>query len=131
MNRGVPPTARKARTGELTPPGVTRPARSNSCADTGASYGDGSLPAPPSQACLWAVATCWNGPSRGPRSAEPAGGLDRPVGEHRAGAGPADRGQRLQDGPLPVDPAVRGRRLDHRVLTADLVGADRDVDGVG
>jgi hypothetical protein len=30
MKRGVPPTARKARTGELTPPGMTRWARSNS-----------------------------------------------------------------------------------------------------
>ena len=29
MKRGVPPTARKARTGELTPPGMTRWARSN------------------------------------------------------------------------------------------------------
>src|SRR5262245_16480344 len=29
MKRGVPPTARKARTGELTPPGMTRCARSN------------------------------------------------------------------------------------------------------
>ena len=27
MNRGVPPTARKARTGEFTPPGITLPAR--------------------------------------------------------------------------------------------------------
>src|SRR3954465_14740258 len=32
MKRGVPPTARKARTGELTPPGITRWARSNSSA---------------------------------------------------------------------------------------------------
>src|SRR6478735_7013028 len=32
MKRGVPPTARKARTGELTPPGITRCARSNSSA---------------------------------------------------------------------------------------------------
>src|SRR5689334_3645828 len=31
MNRGVPPTEPNARTGELTPPGVTLPARSNSC----------------------------------------------------------------------------------------------------
>ncbi|GLZ06410.1 hypothetical protein Acsp03_38760 [Actinomadura sp. NBRC 104412] len=30
MNGGVPPTARKARTGELTPPGTTRVALSNS-----------------------------------------------------------------------------------------------------
>src|SRR4051812_21965146 len=29
--RGVPPTARKARTGELTPPGMMRRARANSC----------------------------------------------------------------------------------------------------
>src|ERR1700745_870526 len=32
MKRGVPPTARKARTGELTPPGMTPRARSNSAA---------------------------------------------------------------------------------------------------
>src|SRR3569833_3152799 len=30
MNRGVPPTAPNARTGELTPPGTTAPARANS-----------------------------------------------------------------------------------------------------
>src|ERR671912_2246576 len=29
MKRGVPPTARNARTGELTPPGITRWARAN------------------------------------------------------------------------------------------------------
>ena len=33
MNRGVPPTALNARTGEFTPPGVTARARSNSAAD--------------------------------------------------------------------------------------------------
>lgn len=38
MNRGVPPTARKARTGEFTPPGVTVAARSNRACETGASY---------------------------------------------------------------------------------------------
>jgi hypothetical protein len=31
MNRGVPPTDPKARTGELTPPGITSRARSKSC----------------------------------------------------------------------------------------------------
>ena len=35
MKRGVPPTARNARTGELTPPGMTRRARSNSSALVG------------------------------------------------------------------------------------------------
>ncbi|GAA2937410.1 hypothetical protein GCM10020221_36460 [Streptomyces thioluteus] len=43
MNRGVPPTARNARTGEFTPPGVTTAARSKSVWDTGASYGKGTL----------------------------------------------------------------------------------------
>src|ERR1044072_4026377 len=33
MNRGTPPTARNARTGELTPPGVTAEALSKSAAD--------------------------------------------------------------------------------------------------
>ena len=37
MKRGVPPTARKARTGEFTPPGMTRWARSNRAAERGAS----------------------------------------------------------------------------------------------
>ena len=35
MNRGVPPTAPNARTGELTPPGVTRNARANKSPETG------------------------------------------------------------------------------------------------
>ena len=34
MKRGVPPTALNARTGELTPPGVTACARSKSAADS-------------------------------------------------------------------------------------------------
>src|SRR3954468_1303529 len=37
MNLGVPPTARNARTGEFTPPGITRCARSNNSAEAGAS----------------------------------------------------------------------------------------------
>jgi hypothetical protein len=36
MKRGVPPTARKARTGEFTPPGVTERARSKRAALAGA-----------------------------------------------------------------------------------------------
>src|SRR3954447_14719455 len=46
MKRGVPPTARKARTGELTPPGVTARARSKRAAEPGASAGEG-VPGPP------------------------------------------------------------------------------------
>src|SRR3954470_18187473 len=41
MNRGVPPTARNARTGELTPPGTMALARSKRAWETGASAGYG------------------------------------------------------------------------------------------
>jgi hypothetical protein len=43
MKRGVPPTARNARTGEFTPPGITRWARSNNSAEIGASLTSLSL----------------------------------------------------------------------------------------
>ncbi len=36
MKRGVPPTALNARTGELTPPGVTASARANHASEAGA-----------------------------------------------------------------------------------------------
>jgi hypothetical protein len=41
MNRGVPPTALNARTGEFTPPGVTARARSNQAADSAVGWGVG------------------------------------------------------------------------------------------
>src|SRR4051794_17634846 len=44
MNRGVPPTARNARTGELTPPGVTALARSNRATDAGAAASRSVMP---------------------------------------------------------------------------------------
>src|SRR5919197_5152920 len=62
MNRGVPPTARNARTGELTPPGVTTEARSNSDCETGASYGKDT-----------AILTCVNGGWAVARGHGPAG----------------------------------------------------------
>ena len=43
MKRGVPPTAAKARTGELTPPGVTARARSKSAREAGTGLVTGSL----------------------------------------------------------------------------------------
>src|SRR5215212_8242192 len=45
MNRGVPPTARNARTGELTPPGTMARARSNRAWEAGASSGYGTASA--------------------------------------------------------------------------------------
>src|SRR3954466_594052 len=42
MKRGVPPTARKARTGEFTPPGVTADGRARGGGETGAAYEEGN-----------------------------------------------------------------------------------------
>ncbi len=72
-----------------------------------------------------------SGPAGRARSAQPAGGLRRPIGQHQIGTGPADGGQRLQYGAPPVQPAARHRRLNHRVLTGDLIGGDRDVGDLG
>src|SRR3954454_15061963 len=73
MNRGVPPTALKARTGEFTPPGVTARARSNSAAERAGPADDGAVtgslsPSGPT------------GPTRGcrPRSSNVAGTTSRP-----------------------------------------------------
>src|SRR5450756_317170 len=54
MNLGVPPTALKARTGLLTPPGVTAAARVSSAWDRGASYGYGVCGAVVRRDVMWA-----------------------------------------------------------------------------
>src|SRR5690242_14985907 len=69
MNRGVPPTARKARTGEFTPPGVTARARSSSACEAGASKGYAVM-GPVSQPHLSAPARGW---AVGSGAAEPPG----------------------------------------------------------
>ncbi len=104
----MPPTDWNARTGEFTPPGMDCLARAN-----------------------------WRSFSvipRVPPVGEDARELDREVGEHGIGAGPADAEHGLEDRAVAVDPAVGRRRRDHRVLAADLVGPDghgRDCGGVG
>src|ERR1700722_9766963 len=71
------------------------------------------------------------GANRGPRWVAPgglaqaAGDFGGPVGEDDVGARAADGGERLVDDPVAVDPALGRRRLDHRVLAADLVGGHR------
>jgi hypothetical protein len=60
MNNGVPPTLRNARTGEFTPPGISRPARANSASLTGPAECDqcdtGDAPLPGDQASARAAA---------------------------------------------------------------------------
>src|SRR5688572_1228203 len=92
-NRGLPPTEPKARTGELTPPGITRFARSKSS----------SLVV-----------------NRG-TSGQPVCGFLGVVGEDEVGAGAADRGENLESGGPLVEPAFLGRGLHHRVLAGDVV----------
>ena len=46
MNRGVPPTEVKARTGEFTPPGIAALARSNSAAEVVTCRSEGVLTPP-------------------------------------------------------------------------------------
>ena len=58
---------------------------------------------------------------------QPSGDVLRVVGDHDVGAGAADAGERLEHGGALVEQSLGGRRLDHRVLAADVVGGDREV----
>src|SRR5437867_5281012 len=102
MNRGVPPTALNARTGELTPPGMTRCARANSSSERVIES----------------------------RSGDPAGEVLGVVGQDDLGAGAGDAGERLLDDPLLVDPSPLGGGLDHRVFARHVVGRHRPVTGL-
>src|SRR4051794_5852525 len=102
------PTDRIARTGELTPPGITFCAR-----------------------CQRAVRT--SGPIRKSRRVpglEPARELLRPVRDHDVGARPTDRRQRLDRRRALVDVARRSRRLEHRVLARHAVRGERQLEAL-
>src|SRR3972149_584790 len=59
---------------------------------------------------------------------QPAGGLLGVVGDDDVRAGPRDRREHLQRDEALVQIAGGGRRLHHRVLTADVVGGQRQVE---
>src|SRR5687768_27776 len=99
MKSGVPPTALNARTGELTPPGMRRRARANSCSD-------------------WVMAG----------SGRPAHEVLGVVGEDHVGPRAGDGGERLLHDARLVDPAPGRRRLHHRVLPGDVVRGHGDVE---
>src|SRR3954465_6180431 len=82
---GVPPTDRKARTGELTPPGMTSCARLNSSE----------------------LLNTW--PRSGSR-VQHFGDVGRQVGEDDVGSGAFDGGEVLEGDSVTVDPAPLGRR---------------------
>src|SRR3954468_21440767 len=65
------------------------------------------------------------------RRSERACDLGRPVGQDDLRPGPPDAGERLPDGPVALDPAVRRGRLHHGVLTRHLVSRHWDVAHLG
>src|SRR3954454_2201431 len=108
MNTGSSrPTARMARTGELTPPGIRRCARSYNSERINA-----TMPAPVGARPV---------PPAAPSSQPPCQVL-RPVREHQVGAGTLDRDEGLERrGTLVQVPRSCGG-LDHGVLARDVVG---------
>ena len=126
---GAPPTALNARIDELTPPGIAAVERVEQLvvgrhAGAGA-HRRGRSRRPTQRRGRRA--------GRGRRRhacpatlGEPAG----EVGEDDVGAGPLDRREVLEGDGVVVDPAVGGGGLDHRVLAADVVRRERDVDAL-
>src|SRR5438552_4508511 len=110
--RGVPPTEPKARTGELTPPGITVPARTKSSSDLvmARCYGSDAVDAGASGKGRWPG----DGPGRDPeRAGQAPCGLARPA--RRAVRRPdrllrrvafAGRGLRLLRGTAPREPGL-------------------------
>src|SRR5213594_3817048 len=97
-NSGSPPTALKARTGELTPPGITWRAFSNRLRDS---------------------------VMRRASAAQEARRLLGEVGQDDVRSGAPDGDERLQQCPVAIDPAVAGRGGQHGVLPRHVVGGDR------
>src|SRR5256885_14547170 len=103
-NSGSPPTALKARTGELTPPGMTWRALSNRLRER-VPMGCSARSAP-----------------------QQPGRLLGEVGDDEIGPGAAYGDERLHHDALAIDPAVARRGRQHGVLARDVVGGDRHAD---
>src|SRR5258706_7938337 len=97
---GSPPTALKARTGELTPPGMTWRAFSNRLRDS-----------------VMARAS----------AAQEARRLLGEIGHDDVRPGAADGDERLQENAVEIDPAVPGGGREHRVLPRHIVGRPSDL----
>src|SRR5688572_16936223 len=102
MNGGVPLTDRYARTGLLTPPGMTASARRRRSSLFFRSGVTGS--------------------------AQARGDLAREIGQDEVRAGALDAEERLVHDALLVENSRAGGRLDHRVLAGDLVRRDRNLE---
>src|SRR2546423_10522195 len=116
------PTARIARTGELTPPGISSSARRNKSLRVRRTRVPNSLFISPGEAKgLPQPSENAKHPSG---SSEPGCELLGPVGDDEVCTGTLDRGQRLERRRSLVEEPLRGRRLHHRVLPRDVVGTE-------
>src|SRR5688572_10716913 len=107
MKRGKPPTARNARTGEFTPPGIRRTARANSSA-----------------LALVAVSGLMRLPfPQG--SPEQSRRVSGKVRQYEIGARPSDAEEHLHHHTLLVDPSVRTGGPHHRILPRHVVSSHR------
>src|SRR4051812_9407146 len=125
-----------ARTGELTPPGISDFARRKRTLPVA------SVMRPDLQVTLWylppsrrsarrLVTDCYlAGWARARDRSEPGCELLRPVRHDQVGARAPDGGQRLERGLPLVEPAVLRGRLHHRVLARDVVRGDRQVEAL-
>src|SRR6476619_2527404 len=101
MNRGVPPTARKARTGEFTPPGITVWARANASTDRWSVIRSGPVEGHVESASRSSAQAADASLGCRPSSVSP---LQGPVGQDHVGPRPSDARQRLADRRLAIDP---------------------------
>src|SRR5438067_1412630 len=101
MKSGCPPTARNARTGELTPPGITDSARLNSCSDFDIVKS---------------------------RGLQELGQLHCVIGNQNIRACALDRRNGFHDDALPVDPAGARSGFNHGVFSADLIRSQRQIE---
>src|ERR1017187_3391733 len=107
--RGVPPTARNARTGLSTPPTRIFCARSKSSAERGRAF------------CSMA------GSSAG---LEPASDVLSVIREDDGCTCALDAGHNFEDDTLLVDPTLQRRGFHHRIFRADIVGGDGNVESL-
>src|SRR5947209_253989 len=123
MNTGSSrPTARIARTGELTPPGISSSARRYKSPRVRRTRVPMVLLILPSEA------TGLTPPAENAQHfsrLEPGGELLRPVRDDQVGAGALDCRQRLERRLTLVEESLRRRGLHHRVLAGDVVGGER------
>src|SRR5215510_5234139 len=112
MKRGLPPTARNARTGEFTPPGITCKARLKSCSD----FDMGSEP----QISRINVRNLW---------LKHVSQFQCVVRDQNICTRSPNCSCRFENNPLSLNPSRASCSLDHCVFAADLICRERHIEG--